>query len=172
MHYQLSTHGIRVHVLQLLFQLLLTQHIEIVESSLPKCRAIPRTARKCQRQLSRHTIRSSSAQCSGNLLLQHLQHFRWRALLRLTEKQMHVLRHPRAEGSLFSTSYIPVRMISRKYIDTQTTSCYSLRCLSNPIPAHFSYACCFRWLFSSTFQPADLPTFQGCFSHPPSSPPS
>ena len=34
-----------------------------------------------------------------------------------------------------SRSSLPGRTISNKYIDTQTTSCYSLPCLSNPILA-------------------------------------
>ncbi len=35
----------------------------------------------------------------------------------------------------FQPLTICVRMISKKYIDTQTTSCYSLPCISNPISA-------------------------------------
>jgi len=38
---------------------------------------------------------------------------------------------------VFSTTYHSVRMISKKYIDTHTTSCYSLSCLSTPILVDF-----------------------------------
>ncbi len=36
---------------------------------------------------------------------------------------------------IFQALIILVRMISKKYIDTENTSCYSLPCLSNLIPA-------------------------------------
>jgi hypothetical protein len=52
MIHQVSSHRIRIHILQFLSHLLLTPHVEIVEPSLPKRRCPHRVVRKCQRQSS------------------------------------------------------------------------------------------------------------------------
>src|SRR5882724_1731623 len=61
MNGQFSFYGIRVHVLQLLPQLLRAPHIEIVEPALPKRRCIRCHPRKRQQQLPRHRLLPSAA---------------------------------------------------------------------------------------------------------------
>jgi len=82
-----------MHVLQLLLQLFLAPHIEIVESALPKMRLFPCTAVKGKRQLSVRRSSSLLQQRPRDFLFQHLQNLRRIFLSWLTKQQMYMFGH-------------------------------------------------------------------------------
>jgi hypothetical protein len=92
MNNQFSFHRIRMHILQFLPNLLPAPHIEVIEPPLPKRRQ-GRGLRKRQRQLPRSRLPPFPPQRAGDLLFKHLQRFRRRTFLRLTDQQVHVFRH-------------------------------------------------------------------------------
>ncbi len=131
MQHQFSFHGIRVHVFQLLSQLLRAPHVEVVKPPLPERHLTRHHPGKRQRQLSRHRLLSSSAQRPGNLLLQHLQYLRRRTFPRLAHQQVHVFRHHHITDHLetvpgtyfieYSDEAIPCACRSKKWATTIAT---------------------------------------------------
>src|SRR5258708_4721259 len=82
-----------MHVFQLLLQLFLAPHIEIVESPLPKMRLFPSIALEGKRQLSIRHSSSLLQQRPRDFLFQHLQNLRRISLSWLTDQQMYMFGH-------------------------------------------------------------------------------
>jgi len=93
MLHQLSLHRIGVHVFQLLFQLFLAPHIEIIKSPLPKGRFFRLAPVKRQWQLGTDRRSSPFQEDPRHFLLQDLQNLRGVFLGGFAHQQMHVFRH-------------------------------------------------------------------------------
>src|SRR5260370_1413390 len=70
MLHQSSDHGIRVHVFQFFFLLLVAVHIEIVKPRLPELRQIPEELRKPQPKLPFRSLAPLPPHSAGDALLQ------------------------------------------------------------------------------------------------------
>src|SRR5712664_1038606 len=93
MLHESSHYRIRVHVLQFLFPLLVTVHVEIVEPWLPELRQLRDELRKSQGKLPLGRRPLLPPHLPGDALLEHLQHRRGSPLLWLADQQMHMIRH-------------------------------------------------------------------------------
>jgi hypothetical protein len=93
MFHQLPRHRIRMHVIQFLFHLAATIHVEIIEPSLPKSHWPILLPRKWKLELRCQFSSFSLPHRSRYSLLQNLHSLRWCHLHRFADQQMHVLRH-------------------------------------------------------------------------------
>src|SRR5271157_852126 len=93
MFHQSPCHRIAVHVLQLLSFFRVRVNVEVIKARLPECARACRWLRKRQTQLFLTNVPALPPHLLRDALLQHLQHRRGRAFLRLADQQMHMLWH-------------------------------------------------------------------------------